>query len=137
MTFLEILVRMRLEAALKRERMPAHREQMALVLVGAVVPEVAKMIEEAVKEARYPPAHLTRNERMCVQRRKLKSAEWSRRAAMKEARARLLVTIERAGLDKLVERMGRYTMTAIAPEILLLIQEEVTKGLQTGVEVQQ
>jgi hypothetical protein len=135
-TFLELVVRMRLDAALKRERMPAYRERMAEQLVEAIVPEVAKMIEEKTKDARNPPA-LTRNERMKLWRRDRQTPAWKQRFALKQARKRLLVVIERARLEAAVERMGRYVVTAIAPEILKIIAEEVKKAEEAVQEVEQ
>ena len=136
MTFLELVVRMRLDAALKRERMPAYRERMAEQLVEAIVPEVAKMIEEKTKDARNPSA-LTRNERMKLWRRDRQTLAWKQRFALKQARKRLLVVIERSHLEAAVERMGRYVVTAIAPEILKIIAEEVKKAEEAVQEVQQ
>ena len=136
MTFLELVVRMRLDAALKRERMPAYRERMAEQLVEAIVPEVAKMIEEKTKDARNPSA-LTRNERMKLWRRDRQTLAWKQRFALKQARKRLLVVIERSHLEAAVERMGRYVVTAIAPEILKIIAEEVKKAEEAVQEVEQ
>jgi len=116
--------------------MPAYRERMALVLVDAIVPEVAKMVEEKTKDARNPSA-LTRSERMKLWRRDRQTLAWKQRFALKQARKRLLVVIERSHLEAAVERMGRYVVTAIAPEILKIIAEEVKKAEEAVQEVEQ